>query len=187
MQCASWIKINCGTLHRYCTLYATQVQSISLSLHLSLSPPHSPSLTATLQIHYLRDLQTNLALSHSPHTHTLSRHPHNQHTHTHTLSLPTSSLLPSMCHWLLLSYRPPPSFFAANKGFAFTTGFDRYPHSVEALLFFYSFISFQSSALPRSPPVHWLAFLICHALIWGFLLPVSLTIFLFLSLRPFEE
>lgn len=39
----------------------------------------------------------------SLHTHTIS------HTRTHTL--PTSSLLPSMCHWLLLSYKPPPSLF----------------------------------------------------------------------------
>lgn len=57
-------------LHSLCNTSA-----VLLSLSVSLSPPHSPSLTATLEIHYLRNLQTNLALSHSPHTHTLTTPP----------------------------------------------------------------------------------------------------------------
>lgn len=75
----SHTQINSGQLHCSCTLNATQVQALFFSVFYSrsmtLSAPRSPSLTATLQIHYLRELQTNLVLSHSPHTHTLTTPP----------------------------------------------------------------------------------------------------------------
>lgn len=94
---------------KYYTVTALFMQlefSLSLSLILWCSPPHSSSLTATLQIHNLWDLQTILALSHSPHTHITAAC-----VDTHTHFPPPHCCHPCVIGCLLLSYRPPPCFF----------------------------------------------------------------------------
>lgn len=121
LQCVSWTKINCGRQHCYCTLYATQAQSLSLSLNLPL--PHTHPLWRQHSRFITCEISRPILHFRTAPIHTLSLHPHNHNTHT--LFSPPHCYHP--CHWLLLSYRPPPSFFAANTSFAITTGFDRYP------------------------------------------------------------
>lgn len=87
-------------------------QCNSLSHSVTLSPRFAPSDSNNPDSLLVRSLDQSCTFSQPLHTHPL-------HSHSRTLSLsfsplnppPTSSLLLSMCHWLLLSYKPLSSFF----------------------------------------------------------------------------
>lgn len=94
-------KTTCGPLH------------CPPSLNLCLSPTLTLSDSNTPNSLLARSPDHSCTFSQPPFD-TLTTHPHyitHRHTRLYSSTLPTSSLLPSMCHWLLLSYRPPPRFF----------------------------------------------------------------------------
>lgn len=104
--------------------------SLALPLCFSLSPTFTLSDGNTRDSLLAKSPDQSCTFSQPPYTHSH----YTPTTITHTL--PTSWLLTSICHWLLLSYRPPPSFWCSQYKPCLCHWFWQIPHSVGLLSLF---------------------------------------------------